>query len=89
MLKTCVRISSATPYTIEEILDHSIDWINMVFQELEELRIEKVRDGLSAHGLDRNSIQVDYTGEGKPGAEKKAVSPNVLEGMGFGNVGKK
>ena len=60
----------------------------MVFRELEELRIESVRDGLIAHGLDPKLLQVDYSGTNKP-EEKKAISQGQLETLGFGRVEKK
>jgi len=61
----------------------------MVFRELEELRIESIRDQLVAHGIDRNLLQVDYSGTEKPEEKKTAISQVQLETMGFGKVDKK
>jgi len=81
-------------YTVEQVLDHTIDWVNKMIEIIAREEFERNIFELSLHGVDKNAIenmrtkfnnQIDSV-KGKQKAEQESLT--ALKRLGI-SVGKK
>lgn len=92
LIETCVYIASHLNYSIEDILDHDIDWINAMINEISRQEFEKNIFELRLHGVkesDIEKIQHAYDVDTGKIKDKNIHVPSIaqLQSMGL-SVGK-
>jgi hypothetical protein len=52
----CVKISKTLHYTIEQVLDHDVDWIEHIYTELLRQEWEEVLFQMALHGVPKDKL---------------------------------
>jgi len=81
-------------YTIEEILDHDVDWINAVLKEIERQDLDDTTFRMALHGVSKENIDKfrnECEGKSKSDSDKLKdirIPPQKFRQLGLG-IGKK
>jgi len=81
-------------YTIEEVLDHDVDWINGMLKEIGRQEMENIIFQMALHGADKEKIdkfrnEYESNLEGKEKELKDIrIPPSEFRKLGLG-IGKK
>jgi len=83
-MSACVKISRELNYTLEDILTHSIDWINQVLNELLYQEMEDQLLQMAFHGIKQKDIKKYRRQSEKILGRQNDIKLNIAD---FGNKG--
>lgn len=69
------------PYKIEELLDHTAEWVMMVYEEIERHRMDELKMQLAMRGIDPDKVIGTMEEEKK---ERIIIAEGTLSALGLG-----
>jgi len=74
----CVKISMKLGYKIEEVLDHNIDWVNLILAEIRKYEALEESRYMAYHGADSKMIEQSLLEAGiDSSAMRKKATPEA------------
>lgn len=81
----CVKISRSLGYTIDEVLDKTVDWVNLMIEEITRQEVYENAFNMSLHGFNEDAVK-SYISSNKNNSVKVADPRAVVAefgGLGF------
>lgn len=74
------------PYNVDELLDHTAEWVMMVYEEVERHRMDELKMQLAMRGIDPDKVIGTMEEAEKEKEERIIIAEGTLGALGLGRT---